>query len=249
MDIRIFSDRAELGANAAHDISAALRDRIARTGHARVIFAAAPSQSEMIEALSREPRVDWSAVTAFHMDEYIDLDVAAPQGFGQWLRARLFDRLPFGEVYYLGTSGTAESARTYAEALNDEPIDIVCLGIGVNGHLAFNDPSVADFDDPVLVKEVELDTTCRRQQVDDGCFSLINEVPRRALTLTIPALLAGRRLFCVVPGGAKATAVRDAIIGPLSTTCPASVLRRHKDCTLYLDQQSAALLDRPRVGL
>lgn len=248
MDIRVFPSRAELGASAAHDIAAALRDRIARAGRARVVFAAAPSQSDMIEALAREPGVDWSAVTAFHMDEYIGLDAAAPQGFGQWLRARLFGRLPFGAVHYLGTSGTAESARAYAKVLDDEPADLVCLGIGVNGHLAFNDPSAADFDDPALVKEVELDATCRRQQVDDGCFSRIDEVPRRALTLTIPALLAGRRLFCVVPGSAKAIAVRDAITGPLSTACPASVLRRHADCALYLDQQSAALLERPRAG-
>jgi glucosamine-6-phosphate deaminase len=248
VEIRVFPSRAELGASAAHDIAAALRDRIARAGRARVMFAAAPSQSDMIEALAREPGVDWSAVTAFHMDEYIGLDAAAPQGFGQWLRARLFGRLPFGEVSYLGTAGTAESARAYAKALGEAPLDVVCLGIGVNGHLAFNDPSVADFDDPVLVKEVELDPTCRRQQVDDGCFAVIDEVPRRALTVTIPALLAGRRLFCVVPGAAKAAAVRAAVTGPVTAACPASALRRHEDCTLYLDQQSAALLDRPGAG-
>ncbi|MFC4245292.1 6-phosphogluconolactonase [Gryllotalpicola reticulitermitis] len=243
MEVRILPDRAGLGAAAAADVADALRATIAQRGAARVVFAAAPSQSEMLAALVRQPGIDWAAVTAFHMDEYVDLDASAPQGFGNWLHTALFDLLPFGEVHYLGTHGDAQTADAYATALAAQPIDVVCLGIGVNGHLAFNDPPVADFDDPKLVKEVELDTECRQQQVDDGCFAALGDVPRRALTLTVPALMAGARLFCVVPGRAKAAAVRDALEGPLGTACPASVLRRHDACTLYLDRESASALE------
>jgi glucosamine-6-phosphate deaminase len=243
VQIRTFPDRMALGVSAAADVANELRACIARVGHARVVFAAAPSQSELLAALVREPGIDWSVVTAFHLDEYVDLDADAPQGFGNWLRERLFDRLPFAAVHYLGTRGTPQIARVYAELLAAQPIDIACLGIGVNGHLAFNDPPVADFHDPLAVKEVELDPACRQQQVDDGCFAVIEDVPHRALTVTIPALLASRRIFCVVPGSVKAAAVRDTVAGPMSTACPASVLQKHAECTLYLDRESAALLD------
>jgi len=247
MDIRTFPDRGALGRSAAADVAAELRSRIDESGSVRMLFAAAPSQSELLGALVEEPGIDWTAVTAFHLDEYVDLDPDAPQGFGNWLRERLFGQLPFAAVHYLGTGGTPESARAYADELATAPIDIACLGIGVNGHLAFNDPPVADFDDPLAVKVVELDLECRQQQVDDGCFATLDEVPHRALTLTIPALLASRRIFCVVPGAAKAAAVRDAVAGPLTTACPASALREHDECTLYLDAESATLLDQLRV--
>jgi glucosamine-6-phosphate deaminase len=242
MELRILPDRARLGAEAARDIAVALRGLLAEGGRVRMLFAAAPSQAEALEALLAEPGIDWGRVDAFHMDEYVELDAAAPQAFGNWLRERLFSRAPFGSVHYLGTGGEASAAQSYAAALGEAPIDLVCLGIGVNGHLAFNDPPVADFDDPLLVKQVELDPECRQQQVDDGCFGTLDEVPAHALTVTVPALLSGTRMFCIVPGAAKAAAVRAALEGPIETACPASALRRHPDCTLYLDADSAALL-------
>jgi glucosamine-6-phosphate deaminase len=206
----------------------------------RMIFGAAPSQNEMLAALVAEPGIDWGRVTAFHMDEYLGLPPAAPQRFGLWLKRALFDRVPFGAVHPIAPEPDPEAGiAAYAGLLAAAPIDAVCLGIGVNGHLAFNDPPVADFADPLDVKIVELDAVCRRQQVDDGAFAREADVPRRAITLTIPRLLRADRLFCVVPGPAKRAAVRRALRDPIGEACPATALRGHPDCTLYLDKDSA----------
>lgn len=234
-----FATRAEMGQAAAADVAADLRARLARQSGVRMIFAAAVSQSDMLEALIAAPGIDWRRVTAFHMDEYLDLQADAPQRFGNWLRRAIFDRLPFAAVNLIDPGRDAKGAvRAYAARLAEAPIDMVCLGIGVNGHLAFNDPPVADFADPEAVKIVTLDDVCRQQQVDDGAFTTVTDVPRRAVTLTIPRLLAAERLFCVVPGASKREAVARALEGPLETACPASALRLHPDCRLYLDAES-----------
>jgi glucosamine-6-phosphate deaminase len=239
LQVRSFATRAAMGRMAAHDIAGEIRARLSTGTGVRVIFAAAPSQTEMIDALIAEPDIDWRRVTAFHMDEYIGLAERAPQRFAMWLRQRLFDRLPFAAVHpILPEPDPNVAAADYAALLDAAPIQIVCLGIGVNGHLAFNDPPVADFTDPDDVKIVELDAVCRRQQVDDGCFPNLAAVPERALTLTIPRLLRADRLFCVVPGPMKRAAVHATLHGPISTACPASVLRRQANCTLYLDGES-----------
>jgi glucosamine-6-phosphate deaminase len=237
--IRSFETRATMGRAAAHDIAAAIRARLAAAAAIRMIFAAAPSQHDMIEALIAEAGIDWRRVTAFHMDEYIGLAAGAPQRFAAWLSEHLFSRLPFAAVHPILPEPEPRAAvQRYAALLDRAPIDIVCLGIGVNGHLAFNDPPVADFADPNDVKVVELDDICRRQQVDDGCFPDLAAVPERAVTLTIPRLLRAERLFCVAPGAHKRDAVRGTLHGPVTTDCPASVLRRHADCILYLDAES-----------
>jgi glucosamine-6-phosphate deaminase len=237
--VRSYATRATMGRAAAHDIAGAIRDRLAVGTGARMIFAAAPSQDEMLEALVAEPGIDWRRVTAFHMDEYIGLPAGAPQRFAAWLQQRLFGRLPFAAVHpILPDPEPAVAAAHYATLLDAAPIDIVCLGIGVNGHLAFNDPPVADFTDPLDVKIVELDDICRQQQVDDKCFADFASVPRRALTLTIPRLLRADRLFAVVPGAQKRNAIDATLHGPIATACPASVLRQHADCTLYIDAGS-----------
>jgi glucosamine-6-phosphate deaminase len=234
-----YATRAAMGRAAAHDIAAAIRARLAAAAGVRMIFAAAPSQSEMLEALIAELGIDWRRVTAFHMDEYIGLAPGAPQRFAVWLQDRLFGRLPFAAVHPILPEPDADKAAAhYATLLDAAPIDIVCLGIGVNGHLAFNDPPVADFADPNDVKVVELDDVCRQQQVDDKCFADFASVPARALTLTIPRLLRAERLFAVVPGPQKRDAIDATLHGPIATACPASVLRRHADCTLYLDAGS-----------
>ena len=237
--VRSFATRPTMGRAAAHDIAAAIRARLAVTSGVRMIFAAAPSQADMIEALIAEPGIDWHRVTAFHMDEYIGLAAGAPQRFAAWLGQRLFSRVPFAAVHpILPEPDPRATAARYAALLDAAAVDIVCLGIGVNGHLAFNDPPVADFADAMDVKIVELDDICRRQQVDDDCFATLAEVPERAITLTIPRLLRADRLFCVVPGTHKCDAVGRTLHGPITTGCPASVLRRHPDCILYLDEES-----------
>ena len=230
--------RAAMAKAGAAAVAGEIRARLARKSEIRMIFAAAPSQAEMLEALRATDGIDWSRVTAFHMDEYIGLSPDDPARFARWLDRHLFGRVPFKAVHRIVPEpDPAAAAQAYAARLAEAPIDIVCLGIGVNGHIAFNDPPIADFDDPVDAKVVQLDEACRRQQVDDDCFAALADVPLTAITLTIPRLLRADRLIAVVPGRSKREAVRQALYGPLRTTCPASVLRE-ADCTLFLDNES-----------
>ncbi|PUA18345.1 glucosamine-6-phosphate deaminase [Glaciimonas sp. PCH181] len=228
-----------MGIVAAADIAAALRRHLLEKDTVRMIFAAARSQQETLAALAVQPGIDWSRVTAFHMDEYVGLAEGAPQRFASWLQQAIFNCLPFAHVHLIqpGADPVA-SAKTYAALLAEAPIDLICLGIGVNGHLAFNDPHVADFNDPDAVKIVTLDDVCRQQQVDDGCFATLADVPTQAITLTIPRLLDAAELFCVVPGAAKLNAVRNALYAPINAINPATSLRTHANCTLYLDRDS-----------
>ena len=239
----VAGSRLEMGQRAAEDIAAEMRGLLAMQRGVRMIFAAAPSQSEMLAALVGMPDIDWGRVTAFHMDEYLGLAADAPQRFGLWLRRAIFDRLPFAAVHLLEPGDDPEAAaRAYAERLGEAPIDVVCCGIGANGHLAFNDPP-ADLEDPEDVKVVALDAACRQQQVDDGCFASFDEVPTHALTLTVPRLLASGRIFCCVPGALKRAAVRRTLREPISGLVPATALRTHPNWSLYLDEDSAAGLD------
>ncbi|MFE0752883.1 6-phosphogluconolactonase [Inquilinus sp. NPDC058860] len=239
IDVQVHPSRAAMGRAAAAAVAGDLRRRLQDGGAARMIFAAAPSQAEMLDALVAEPGIDWGRVTAFHMDEYIGLAPDAPARFALWLRRHLFDRLSFGAVHTIDPGrDPAAAAAEYARLLSAAPIDIVCLGIGVNGHLAFNDPPVADLADPLDVKVVELDAVCRRQQVDDGGFPRLADVPTHAITLTVPRLLRADRLVCVVPGAAKREAVRRALHDPVGAACPATALRWHPAVTLFLDPES-----------
>lgn len=240
--VEVYGDRAALGAAAAAVIASSMREVIAERGAVRMAFAAAPSQEEFLAALAATPDLDWSRVTAFQLDDYVGPPPDAPQRFSNFLRPRLFDKVNPGQIHVIGAAATVAEAQAecdrYAALIGAAPLDIVCLGIGENGHLAFNDPPVADFHDPAAVKIVELDEPCRRQQVNDGCFPTFAEVPTHAITLTIPTLLSGSRLVAVVPGPAKREAVRHTLTGPIETACPASILRTHPACTLYLDHQS-----------
>jgi glucosamine-6-phosphate deaminase len=239
LTVESFATRAEMGAAAAADIAGALVGCLSRQSSVRMVFAAAPSQADMLSALVTQPGIEWRRVTAFHMDEYVGLDPAAPARFANWLDAHVFTRLPFAAVHRITPEPDAEAEiARYSSLLNEAPIDLICLGIGVNGHIAFNDPPVADFNDPLDVKIVELDEVCRQQQVDDDCFPDLGSVPHRAITLTVPRLLRAGRLFCVVPGAVKRDAVSKTLYGPLSTNCPASILRNHEACTLYIDRDS-----------
>ena len=238
LHVKAYSTREHTGRAAGLAAAEAIAQAIARQGSARVIFAAAPSQNEMLSTLTADTSVDWSKVTAFHMDEYIGLPEDSPQRFARYLHERVFDRLPFASLQRLGLHSPESDCEYYANRLAEKPIDIVCLGIGENGHLAFNDPPVANFNDPQLVKIVTLDLPCRQQQVNDGCFPTIDSVPERAVTLTIPTLMQAMTLICTVPGPKKRNAVRATLHDEISTRCPATILRTHSHCTLFLDAGS-----------
>jgi glucosamine-6-phosphate deaminase len=232
----VYENRGIAGAAAARDAVGKLRKLLADRDRVRMVFAAAPSQNEFLDCLVAEPDIDWTRIEAFHMDEYIGLSEQAPQRFGKYLQDRLFDRVHPGAVYLLNPQqGAAEEIARYEALLGAAPIDMVCLGIGENGHLAFNDPPVADFNDPKLIKEVELDLACRLQQVNDGCFTSLEAVPLYALTLTIPALMSATHLVCIVPGERKREAIKQTLRGEISTEWPSTILRTHPDCSLYTD--------------
>lgn len=239
MLVRIFKTRDELGLMAAADAVSALKNVINEKGECNVIFAAAPSQNEFLNVLCKSD-VDWSKVNAFHMDEYIGLGISAPQAFSNFLKNAIFEKLQFKSVNYINgnAENISEEIIRYSKMLQDNPVDIVFMGIGENGHIAFNDPHVAHFDDTVLMRVVELDEKCRRQQVNDGCFKSIEEVPKNALTLTVPALMAAKSVFCMVPATTKAEAVKQTVYGEIRETLPASILRTHSSAILYVDSDS-----------
>ncbi|NOU72758.1 glucosamine-6-phosphate deaminase [Paenibacillus sp. LMG 31458] len=239
LKVNVYNDRRALGAAAGAEVAARIKQLLSVKHGIRIIFAAAPSQNEVLKYLSEDESIDWSRITAFHMDEYNGLPLNAEQKFSRFLSERLFDQVKPGTVHLIDSSNESEEeCRRYGELLLQAPIDIVCLGIGENGHIAFNDPPVADFNDPQVIKVVELDDACRQQQVNDGCFPSFEDVPTHALTLTIPALLSGSHLFCVVPGPTKRKAVERTLNGSISIECPSTILRKHPDCTLYVDRDS-----------
>lgn len=238
--VEVYETRRQMGEAAAHAGIRLLQKVLKEKEEANVVFAAAPSQSEMLETLLATNDVDWGRVSAFHMDNYVGLDDSAPQQFSRFLRDRLFGNLPFKSVHYLGNQVGQE--KDYAALLAGKPTDICFMGIGENAHIAFNDPGNAKFKDPDTVKLVELDHACRMQQVNEGNFPTLEDVPTHALTLTIPALMASRHVICTVPGANKAQAAKCMLEGPIDEDCPASILRQHPDATLYLDQAAASLL-------
>ena len=241
LTVNVAPDRAELGVRAGKAAAEAIRAAIARRGEARVIFAAAPSQNETRATLVAEPGVDWTKVVALHMDEYVGLPIGSEARFSYYLKKHCFELVPFKAVYYIDeqTGLTVdEMKRRYEEILRFGPIDVVCMGIGENGHVAFNDPPVADFNDPEAIKVVELDDACRRQQVNDGCFPDFDSTPTHALTLTVPTLASGAVQICAVPGKLKAAAVKRTLEGPVATECPATVLRTLPNATLFVDADS-----------
>jgi glucosamine-6-phosphate deaminase len=241
LNVRIYESRSEMGKAAGTDVAQAIRKVLAEKEECNMIFAAAPSQNDMLEILKDE-KLPWERINAFHMDEYIGLPADAPQGFGNFLKNALFHKVNFKQVFYLNGQAAdyEKESRRYAKLLSIYPTDIVCMGIGENGHIAFNDPHVADFSDPEIAKVVTLDHMCRMQQVNDGCFKTIEEVPVNALTLTIPTLIRAPYVFCVVPAAKKANAVEQTVFGEITEHCPASILRSKENAMLYLDLDSAA---------
>ena len=238
-------DRDEMGRVAAADIHDAIVRLLDTKDHINMIFAAAPSQNDVLAHLIRYSDIDWNRIHGFHMDEYIGLSrELADKSFGTYLYDHIFGKVPFGSINLIDATAVdyAAECQRYAKLLQENPTDIVVLGIGENGHIAFNDPWIADFQDPSLVKVVPLDEVCRTQQVNDGCFASLDLVPTHAMTLTCPARFAGKHLFCIVPAKTKAAAVKRTLEGAINEDCPATILRRHESAKLYLDGDSSAEL-------
>lgn len=244
--VEIYPTRSALGQAAAARGAAILREALSRQARGRIIVATGNSQLEVSGAFVRVPGLDWSRIEVFHMDEYLGLPAEHPASFRRWVKERIVDVARPGKVHYLDGEAAdwAAECQRYSELLSQAPVDLCFLGIGENGHIAFNDPHEADFNDPHLVKRVTLDEPCRHQQVGEGHFPDAASVPKYALTLTCPALMRAQHLICCVPDLRKAEAVRRALEGQISPACPGSILRTHAHATIYLDPDSASLLAR-----
>jgi glucosamine-6-phosphate deaminase len=244
LHIRIYESRDAMGQAAARHVIDRIREVLTTRGAVNIIFAAAPSQNEFLANLTASKEIDWSRVVGFHMDEYIHLARESGQLFSQYLARHLLTKVMMKEFYMMNAQAPDPETECdrYAELLKKHPPDIVCMGIGENGHIAFNDPPVADFADPKIVKIAELDEPCRQQQVNDGCFPTLNDVPRHAMTLTIPALMAANHLSIVVPSVRKAEAVYNTVHARMTHAVPSTILRTHGNAILFLDTDSASRL-------
>ncbi|MCL5743657.1 MAG: glucosamine-6-phosphate deaminase [Acidobacteria bacterium] len=242
--VYIYQTKPQTSEAAALAASAIMRSALAERGSARIIVGTGNSQEDMIRALVQAPNLAWSGVEVFHMDEYVGMSDQHPASFRRWLKTHLADIVHPGKLNYLAGDApdtTAECER-YAALLHSAPIDICFIGFGENGHIAFNDPGVADFHDPLAVKRVAMDERCRRQQVGEGHFPSLDAMPAEALTLTCPELVSARHLICTVPDLRKAEAVKNALTGPITEACPSSRVRTHPSAAIYLDADSASLL-------
>lgn len=244
LKVKIFETRDQMGAQAAKEVSDKIKELLKEQEFINMVFAAAPSQNEFLSHLTGNNGIQWNRINAFHMDEYIGLSKGHPQRFGVFLKERIFDKVPFHKVHYLNKDGVnvKSEIQEYTNLLQQYPTDIVCMGIGENTHIAFNDPHSANFHDPLWVKEVELDEVSRVQQVHDECFSSLADVPTSAVTLSVPALFKARFLFCMVPGSNKASAVSHTLKDKINEKYPSTLLRSHSNAVLYLDKKSAEKL-------
>jgi glucosamine-6-phosphate deaminase len=247
--VEIYSSKADAGKSAALRAATILEGAISRQGHSRLIMATGNSQEDLISSLVRARNVDWSRVEVFHMDEYIGLPESHRGSLRHWMKSRFVELVHPGRVNYLDGNARdldAECHR-YEELLRERPVNLCMLGIGENGHIAFNEPHAADFEDPLGVKRVQLDELSRNQQAGEGHFSSPASVPPEALTLTLPILMSSEELICCVPEGRKREAVRNALQGPISPECPGSAVRKHANAHVYIDTDSAALLSLPAI--
>ena len=244
MDVCICKNKTETGAAAAEYGAVAIKQAITAKGSANIILATGASQFEMLHSLVARSDVDWSKVTAFHLDEYIGLPVGHPASFRKYLQERFVAKVSVLQAFYFVDGNRAdpeEECQRLNAIIQTYPIDVAFVGIGENGHLAFNDPP-ADFDTETPFMIVELDEACRRQQLGEGWFTALDEIPKRAISMSIRQILKSRRLVVTVPDERKARAVKCVVEGDVSNLCPASILQTHPDCTLFLDPASASLL-------
>lgn len=245
--VQVFSTRAELGGAAAADVAHLIAEAIRERGNARIMIATGNSQLDVIKELVLCPDIEWPKVDVFHMDEYVGVDGHHPAGFQRWIRERVEQKVHARSVNYISGLGNVDhEISRYTDLLSAGPIDIAFVGFGENGHIAFNDPPVADFNDPQMVKRVALDETCRQQQVNEGHFATIDQVPKEAITVTCSGLFRAKTWISCVPEARKAKAVHAALEGEITTACPASLAKKHPHTTVYLDSESAALLTLER---
>ncbi|MBW3596762.1 MAG: glucosamine-6-phosphate deaminase [Planctomycetes bacterium] len=246
MNVEVLPSKDELGKKAARDGAEAIRKALAERGEANVILATGASQFEMLGHLVKEPDIDWGKVTVFHLDEYAGMPITHPASFRKYLKERFVDQAPEPprEFHYINAEGDcfAECERL-GKLIAEHPIDVAFIGIGENGHVAFNDPP-ADFstEKPYLV--VELDEACRRQQLGEGWFPTLDDVPKQAISMSVRQILKSKQIICSVPDERKTKAVQGAVEGPVTPDCPASILQEHEKCTIYLDPPSASLLKK-----
>ena len=245
MNIVIGKDKLDMARRAADAAAEKMREAIAARGEARIIVATGASQFEFLAALVAEPGINWSKVTGFHLDEYLGLPVAHKASFRGYMRERLVSKTPQPMKAFIEVNGEAEDVSAELARLEalvrEKPVDVACIGIGENGHIAFNDPP-ADFEAKAAYAVVDLDEKCRMQQVGEGWFASLDDVPKQAFSMTVPQIMSARAIVCTVPDSRKADAVAGAVDGPLTNMCPASILRQHPDCTMFLDPPSAAKL-------
>jgi glucosamine-6-phosphate deaminase len=243
MQLHIYPDKTEMAAAASAWAADGLRAALAARGEARLILATGASQFEMVAGLVAQPGIQWEQITAFHLDEYAGLPASHPASFRRYLRGRFADLLPLKEFHYVQGDAPDLHAecRRLGALIAAAPVDVACVGIGENGHLAFNDPP-ADFDthEPYIL--VDLDAACRQQQVGEGWFASLEDVPRQAISMSIYQIMLARQIVCTVPDARKAQAVRGCAAGPVTPHCPSSILQCHPSCDLFLNHAAAALL-------
>jgi glucosamine-6-phosphate deaminase len=245
MNVSVFSDRFEMGKASGKLIAERINTILKQKNEARIIFASAPSQEETLKYLRYDDSIDWSKVSVFNMDEYVGLNKDNPASFGFFLSDRLFNHVRPGEINLIdGTYDPALECERFSRALAAKPIYNVLLGLGANGHIAFNEPLTADFNDSKIVKLIELDEISRQQQVDEHCFSKIDQVPQKAITITIPAIMSASYLYCMTPGANKRAAVKMVLEGSITNAVPGSIMRRHPNCKMFLDIQSYGKINK-----
>lgn len=245
LSVLVYNDEAEMVQNVALQVQEYLQNCIKRQGKAAVILATGNSQIQFLHALITLGGVDWSKITFFHLDEYLGINAEHPASFRRYLRDRVEKRTNPAAFHYIegDTMQPLEECDRYTKLLQAQPIDLCCLGLGENGHLAFNDPAVACFDDPHPVKLVKLDNVTRQQQVNQGHFPTLESVPQYAFTLTLPTICAAKKIVCLAPEQRKASVVKELLVKPLSTALPASILRKQPQASLFLDLDSASELE------
>jgi glucosamine-6-phosphate deaminase len=242
MTIKVFSSKAALAQAAASQATATIRDAISQHGQARIIAATGASQFDFLDALTKTPGIDWNRVEMFHLDEYVGISDQAPASFCRYLRERLIDKVGLKKYHLLdGMQDPATVIKQMSAEIRKAPIDIAFVGVGENGHLAFNDPP-ADFDTEEAYMVVDLDEACRRQQLGEGWFPTLADVPRQAISMTIHQIMKAEYVLCIAPDARKASAIKACFNGEVSPMAPASILQRHPNATIYLDKESSALL-------
>lgn len=250
LTVEVFGHRLLAAEAAAHAAAVSLRDCLRHRGHARIMVGTGNSQLDMIRFLAHQPDIDWSKVDAFHLDEYVGIAADHPSSFRYWIRHNFVNRMRPRSIHYIegDAADLDDRVQEYGRRLLAEPVDLAFVGIGENGHIAFNDPHVADFNDPAPVKRVALDDACRRQQVGEGHFPDLPSVPREAITVTCSGLFRAERWICCVPDRRKAAAVKGSLEGVVSPTCPGTLVRKHPSAAVFLDAESASLLSPHYLG-